>query len=69
MPLAWGLDGEACSECGEEELVYWTKDETESTIEAYMNCDSCGFEYPKLFISKSEDTSDAAIRERLVRRL
>lgn len=68
MPLAMSLEGETCKHCGEEELIYWTKDETESVIEAKMDCKGCGYEYPKIVIQKSEDTSDSAVRERLVDR-
>ena len=68
MHFAMSLDGENCASCGEEDLVYWIEDETEDTIEAYMNCRGCRREYPTLFISKDKDTSDAAVRERLVDR-
>lgn len=69
MPFAMHFEGEECSECGEEELIYWTEDETETTIEAYMTCDGCGYEYPKVFMNKSDDTSDAAVKEELRKRL
>lgn len=68
MPLAKRLSGEACGACGEEELVYWTEDETESTVEAYMDCEHCRLQYSKVVIPRSEETSDAAVRERLVNR-
>lgn len=69
MPLAMNLEGEVCRECGEEELYWWVKDETESIVEVYMNCDrddGCGFEYSKLVVNKSEDTSDSALKKQLV---
>lgn len=69
MPLATKFEGETCSQCGSEDLVYWTKDETESTLEAYMDCRNCGREYSKVFMDKSEDTSDEAVREALRKRL
>lgn len=69
MPFAMKLEGEECSECGDEELIYWTEDETESSMEAYMTCDSCGYEYSKEVMSKSNDTSDEAVREALRKKL
>lgn len=47
-------------ECGTE-LIWWTEDETEDTMEVYVDCRECGAYFPKEFVSKSEDTSDAAL--------
>ena len=69
MPFAMKFNGEECSYCGEEELIYWTKDETEKAIEAYMDCDACGHEYQKVVMSKSDDTSDEAVQDALRKRL
>lgn len=68
MPIAFNLEGETCPHCGEEELYWYSKDETESVVEVYLNCDyddGCGYEFPKLVVNKSEDTSDAALKDRL----
>lgn len=69
MPFATLLEGEECAKCGEEELIYWTEDETEKVIEAYMTCDACGYEYPKQIMKKSEDTSDEAVKAELKKML
>lgn len=68
MPLASQLDGEACPECGEEDLVWWREDETETVCEVYMTCRGCGFEYPKLVVQKAEDTTRSTLIERLKER-
>jgi len=65
MMFAQKLQNQACNHCGDEELIWWTEDETETTVELYMTCDSCGYEYPKKFVKKSDDTSDPAMKERL----
>lgn len=68
MPIAMQLDGESCPECGEETLYWWSKDETESVMEVYMNCDrddGCGYEFPKVIVNKSDDTSDDALKAKL----
>lgn len=65
MNFATQFNGETCSKCGEEELIYWTEDETEEVIEVYMNCNACGYEYPKQIIRKENDTSDKAVKETL----
>lgn len=54
MVFSQKIEGETCKECGEEELYYWTEDETEETVEAYMNCDNCGREYSKIFIKRRD---------------
>lgn len=56
MYAAQKLNGATCSGCGEEELVYWTKDETETIDEVYVDCDGCGKEYPKRVVKKTDDT-------------
>lgn len=56
MHTAFNLTGATCSDCGEEELVYWTKDETETTDEVYVDCRGCGREYPKRVVKKTDDT-------------
>jgi len=60
MPFAQKLDVEC--DCGESPS-WWSEDETEDTIEVYVTCYECGHEYPKKFVSKSEDTSADALRE------
>lgn len=65
MVFAMKLQDESCPNCGEEELIWWSEDETESVMEVYMNCDSCGREFPKIIVNKSEDTSDSAMKDRL----
>lgn len=57
MPAAMSLPDASCRECGQAQLVWWREDETEDTLEVYVSCAGCGFEYPKRFVSKSDDTS------------
>lgn len=61
------LEGK-CPKCSDEELYWWKKDETESIIEAYLNCDSCGKGFNKIIVDKDEDTSDKAIKKKLKQR-
>ena len=68
MNLASKLKRFRCPKCNEEELYFWTKDETERHIEAYMNCDSCGNEFGKVVIQKSEDTSRKDVNQKLKKR-
>ncbi|UTF56023.1 hypothetical protein [Natronosalvus rutilus] len=56
MNVAYTLTDATCSGCDEEELVYWTEDETETTDEVYVDCRGCGKEYPKRFVKKTDDT-------------
>ena len=68
MPIAFKFEGETCPHCGSEALYWYSTDETETTVEVYMNCDpddGCGHEFRKLRVNKSEDTSDSALKERL----
>jgi len=68
MPMAMKLEDAQCPHCGEEELYWYSKDETETVYELYLNCDyerGCGYEFPKLIVNKSEDTSDGAFEKRL----
>lgn len=57
-----------CPKCGEDDLVWWSEDETERTVEAYMNCENCGTEFGKVFVSKEEDTSSEALKKKLKER-
>lgn len=68
MPMAFGLD-EECRECGKEELVWWSKDETERHMEVYMQCRGCGYDYPKQVVSKEDDTSDSALKQEVLKLL
>lgn len=63
MHLTRSLDGVACSHCGEESVRWWHKEKTETTLEVLATCDGCGFEYPKRFVDRSNDTSDDRLRE------
>lgn len=56
MPLAFTLSDATCRRCGGEALRYWTKDETESVDEVYVDCDDCGHEFPKRVVDKTDDT-------------
>lgn len=61
----------SCPKCGEDSLHWWQEDETEKSIEVYMNCHyetGCGYEFPKIVVNKSEDTSRTKLKERLVSR-
>lgn len=55
-----------CPNCGEHALIWWQKNETEDMLEAYMTCEECGYEFPKIAMSK-HDTSDEYILEKLRR--
>jgi hypothetical protein len=71
MGFATVIDDYDCPHCGANSLYWWQEHETEDTIEVYMNCndeDGCGYEFPKMVVSKSEDTSRTALFERLVDR-
>lgn len=57
------LKGKKCSKCGEEKLVWFSKDETENTIEVIVDCQNCGTEFPKQFVDKSKDTSRKALEK------
>lgn len=61
MHISYNLEGETCDSCGAEEIVWWEEDETESTMEVYVDCRSCGKNFPKRFVNKSEDTSHDAL--------
>lgn len=65
MHTAFNLNGATCSHCAEEELVYWTKDETETVDEVYVDCSGCGHEYPKRVVKKADDTA----REEIAREI
>lgn len=69
MQPARRLKGEKCTECGEDELIWWIKEETEKIIELYMNCRNCEHEYPKQVVSKTEDTSNKALTQKLKQKL
>jgi len=60
MNFAMTLDT-PCKHCDAEDLVWWYEDETEDTMEVYVDCRERGYNYPKKFVSKSEDTSDSAL--------
>jgi len=62
MPMAFTLDEAPCVDCGEDP-VWWSEDETESTMEVYVTCRACGREYPKRFVSKTDDTSTSALKD------
>lgn len=65
MNTAFTLPDVSCSECGEEELVYWTKDETETIDEVYVDCRGCGYEYPKRVVKKTDDTPREEIAKKI----
>lgn len=67
IPLATKIDGK-CKNCGEEELIYWVKDETENINEVYTNCENCGREFPKFIVKKKNDTSRSAIEKKIKKR-
>lgn len=60
---AYPLEGTVCEGCGEEELVWWSEDETEDTMEVLVQCSSCNYNPGKRFISKKNDTSQEALEE------
>lgn len=55
------MSGVCCPSCGEEELVYWTKDETEKYDEVLVDCDACGHNVPKRVVKKSDSTPRSEI--------
>jgi len=63
MPVAMSLTNATCRACGQDTLVWWYNDETETTIEVYVDCSSCRREYPKQLVDKREDTTRAALEE------
>jgi len=65
MHLEMNLDA-TCDECGEEEVTYYTKDETETIDEVYVQCRGCGYEYPKRVVKKSNDRDRAEIAQEIV---
>lgn len=62
--MAFSFEGR-CPKCNKEELVWWSKDETENTIEAYLNCENCGREFSKVVVSKDKNTTDKALKKKL----
>jgi len=62
MPFAQTLTDTECVDCGEEP-EWWSEDETEDSMEVYVTCYECGYEYPKRFVSKDDDTSHSALEE------
>jgi|GEM_PF-5883127 len=65
MPMAWGLD-ESCPDCGEDELIWWTKDETERVDEVKVDCTACGMAFPKEIVEKTDDTPREEIARGIV---
>jgi hypothetical protein len=57
------IDGESCRGCGNESLYWWSEDETEDTMEVYVDCwtDSCTHSHGKRFVNKSKDTTQSAL--------
>lgn len=61
--LSVKLGGETCKGCGEEEIIWWVEDETEDTVEVYVECAECRKGYGKRFVNKENDTTDSALEE------
>lgn len=66
MHISTQLTDATCTNCGEAELVYRTKDETETIDEVYVDCRGCGHEYPKRPVKKSDDTPREEIARDIV---
>jgi len=63
MPVAMSLTDATCPKCSQDALTWWYNDETETTIEVYVDCTSCRTEYPKRFVDKHRDTTHAALED------
>lgn len=64
--MAMGLSDESCPQCGEEELIWWSKDETETIDEVKVDCTACGHNVPKRVVKKSDDTPREQIAREMV---
>lgn len=65
MSIPFPLENEECPVCGAEELHWWSKDESETVIEVYMNCLECETNFPKVIVEKFNDTSESALKSAL----
>jgi Zn ribbon nucleic-acid-binding protein len=64
MRRAYTLEGAFCPQCNEQELVWWSENETETTTELYLVCDGCNREFPKMY-AEAGATSYAEYQEQL----
>lgn len=63
MQMTTPLDAD-CPDCDDGgEVIWWKEDETEDTLEVYVDCRSCGRNFPKKFVDKSGDTSRENLEE------
>jgi Zn ribbon nucleic-acid-binding protein len=61
MIPAMRLAGEQCRACDEDALYWYWKDETEVVLEVIVECDACGFGYPKRVVDKQKNTRQDAL--------
>lgn len=57
MPLAYGLPDVSCAGCGNEEVVYFTKEEG-SGWKVFVECSGCGQDYGRAGLVKLADVGD-----------
>lgn len=61
MLRAYPVDGRECKNCGEEELMYQTKEEA-TGFKVYAVCDACGRDFGRVgFVSLADVDSQSEI--------